>query len=131
MPTAKIHVHQGSYAEQELAKIGEAIQGALENVLRIPPEDYFRVFHVLPDNQFVHTPGFVGETYTNKFILLDLTFLIGRTKETKLALLSEINARIVGAVGIAPDDIFIALYELPGENISFGHGLAQRANIAF
>jgi phenylpyruvate tautomerase PptA (4-oxalocrotonate tautomerase family) len=130
MPTAKIHVHEGSYDDQRLAKLGEAIQGALEAVLKIPSEDYFRIFHVLPDKRFVHTPAFLGETYTKDFILLEVTFIAGRPKETRLALLKELNARIVEAVGIAPDDLNILLYELPGENISFGHGLAQRAHIS-
>jgi hypothetical protein len=30
MPTAKIHVHEHRYDEQRLAKLGDAIQGALQ-----------------------------------------------------------------------------------------------------
>ena len=30
----------------------------------------------------------------------------------------------------APDDLLITLYEVAGENISFGRGLAQRAHIS-
>jgi len=37
-------------------------------------------------------------------------------------------ACVSAAAGISPDDMMIALYELPGENISFGQGEAQRAN---
>jgi 4-oxalocrotonate tautomerase len=29
---------------------------------------------------------------------------------------------------VSPDDMMITLYEVPGENISFGQGEAQRAN---
>jgi hypothetical protein len=43
MPLAKIHVHEGHYDETRLVKLGDAIQGALEDVLGVPPEDYFRV----------------------------------------------------------------------------------------
>jgi hypothetical protein len=32
------------------------------------------------------------------------------------------------AADILPDDMLITLYEVPGENISFGQGEAQRAN---
>ena len=35
MPTAKIHIHEGRYDESRLAKLGEAIQSALEAVLKI------------------------------------------------------------------------------------------------
>ena len=37
---------------------------------------------------------------------------------------------MVAAAGISPDDLLITLYEVPGENISFGRGLAQRAHIS-
>ncbi len=130
MPVAKIHVHDGAYEEGELARIGEAIQGALEAVLKVPPEDYFRIYHVLPKGRFVHTAAFLGETYSQRFILLELAFIVGRPKETRLALLQALNAGIVAAVGIAPDDLVILISELPGENISFGQGLAQRAHIS-
>jgi len=130
MPTAKIHVHEGRYDADRLARLGDAIQGALEAVLKVPPEDYYRILHVLPPAQFVHTQSFLGLRYSEDFILLELTFIAGRPKETRLALLRELNERIVAATGISPDDLNILLYELPGENISFGRGLAQRAHIS-
>jgi hypothetical protein len=130
MPTAKIHVHEGRYDEPRLAKLGEAIQSALEAVLKIPPDDYFRIVHTLPPHRFVHTPSFLGLTYSEDFILLELTFIAGRPKEIRLALLKQLNERIVAATGISPDDLSILIYEAPGENISFGQGLAQRAHIS-
>ena len=60
--------------------------------------------------------------------ILEIAFIQGRPKETRLALLKDINTRVSAAAGISPDDMMIALYELPGENISFGQGEAQRAN---
>ena len=130
MPVAKIYVHEGRYDEQRLTKLGAAIQTALEAVLNIPPADYYRIVQILPPRNFVHTPSFLGLTYSEDFILLELTFITGRPKETRLALLKELNNRIVAATGISPDDLAILLYELPGENISFGRGLAQRAHIS-
>jgi hypothetical protein len=41
-----------------------------------------------------------------------------------------LNDAVVSAARISPDDLVITLYETPGENISFGRGLAQRANVA-
>jgi hypothetical protein len=42
----------------------------------------------------------------------------------------ELNARIVARAGISRDDLMIRLSEGPGENFSFGQGLAQRAFIS-
>jgi hypothetical protein len=41
-----------------------------------------------------------------------------------------LNDGVVSAAGVSPDDLLITLYETPGENISFGRGLAQRAHVA-
>jgi phenylpyruvate tautomerase PptA (4-oxalocrotonate tautomerase family) len=129
MPLAKIYVHEGRYDEARLSKLGNAIQAALEEVLKIPPEDYFRVYQVLPSNRYVHTPGFLGLTYTDDLILVEITFIAGRDNNARLKLLKLINERVVSAMGISPDDLAIMVYETAGENVSFGRGEAQRAHI--
>ncbi len=65
--------------------------------------------------------------YSDDLIILEVSFIQGRPKETRLALLKDINTRVASAAGISPDDMMITLYETPGENISFGRGEAQRA----
>jgi hypothetical protein len=47
-----------------------------------------------------------------------------------LALLKELNKRVAAEAGISPDDLVIMLYEIAGENASFGRGLAQRAFVS-
>ena len=128
MPLAKIYVLEGRYDESRIAKISSAIQSALMNTLRVPSEDFFQLIFELPKNRFLHTPSFIGLHYSDDLIILEIAFIQGRPKETRLALLKDINARVSAAAGISSDDMMIALYELPGENISFGEGEAQRAN---
>ena len=130
MPVAKIHVLEGQYGERRLTSVSKAVQDALISVLKIPTDDFFQIVHVLPRNRFLHTPSFLGLKYSDDLILLELTFLSGRPKETRLALLKELNERIVVGAGISPDDLVINLYEIAGENVSFGQGLAQRAFIS-
>ena len=130
MPVAKIHVLEGRYDERRLTNVSKAVQEALISVLTIPPDDFYQIIHVLPGNRFLHTPSFLGLKYSDDLILLELTFISGRPKETRLALLKELNERIVAAAGISPDDLLITLYEIAGENVSFGQGLAQRAFIS-
>lgn len=130
MPLAKIHVLEGRYDERRLNKLSKAIQDALIEVLGIPPDDFFQVHHVLPRDRYLHTPAFLGQKYSDDMVLLELTFITGRPKETRLALLKSLNQNVVGATGISPADLVILLYEIAGENASFGSGLAQRAHIA-
>jgi hypothetical protein len=130
MPVAKIHLLEGQYSEARLDKVSNAIQRALIGALDIPPEDFFQLIHVLPRNQFRHTPAFLGLAYSADLIILEITFISGRPKERKLQLLKMLNDNIAAAAGISPDDLVVTLYETPGENISFGRGLAQRAHIS-
>ena len=130
MPVAKIHVLEGRYDERRLTKVSEAVQEALISILKIPADDFYHIIHVLPRNRFLHTPSFLGLKYSDDLILLEITFISGRPKETRLALLKELNQRIAAGAGISPDDLLINLYEIAGENVSFGQGLAQRAFIS-
>src|SRR5262249_55899707 len=118
MPLAKIHVLEGRYDQNRMAKVSAAIQVALMNTLRVPPEDFYQLIFELPKGRFLHTPSFVGMHYSDDLIVLDLTFIQGRPKETRLALLKDINARVAAAAAVSPDDMMINLYEIPGENIS-------------
>ncbi len=130
MPVAKIHVLEGQYDDARLGNVSSAVQEGLISALDIPPEDFFQIIHILPRSQFLHARSFVGLNYSDDLILLEITFIAGRPKETRLGLLKALNDGVVAAAGISPDDLLITLYETPGENISFGRGLAQRASIS-
>jgi phenylpyruvate tautomerase PptA (4-oxalocrotonate tautomerase family) len=127
MPLVKIHVVEGRYDAARIAKVSDAIQSALMNTLRVPREDFYQLIFELPKDRFLHTPSFAGMHYSDDLIILEVSF-IGRPKETRLALLKDINSRVAATAGVSPDDMMIMLYEVNGENISFGQGEAQRAN---
>ncbi len=128
MSLAKLHVIEGRYNEGRIAKVSGAIQAALMNTLHVPAEDFYQLVFEFPKNRFLDTPSFVSMHYTDDLIILDLTFIEGRSKETRLALLKDVNTRVAAAAGLSPDDLMITIYEAPGENFSFGRGEAQRAN---
>ena len=130
MPVARIHVLEGRYAETRLDKVSKAVQEALMSTLGVPPDDFFQIIHILRRTEFRHPPSFLGLKYSDELILLEVTFISGRPKEKRLALLKALNENVVAAADISLDDLMITLYEVPGENISFGQGLAQRAHIS-
>ena len=130
MPLAKIHVLEGRYDERRLGNVSKAVQEALISILKIPPDDFFQIIHELRRDRFLHTRSFLGMKYSDDLIVLEVAFISGRPKETRLALLKELNARIVAGAGISPDDLMIQLSDGPGENVSFGQELAQRAFIS-
>src|ERR1700745_3449385 len=69
MPLAKIHVLEGRYDQSRIAKISSAIQSALINTLRVPPEDFFQLIFELPKNRFLHTSSFVGMHYSDDVMI--------------------------------------------------------------
>src|SRR5712675_3788285 len=105
MPLAKFHVLEGQYDEARLGKVSSAVQNVLISALGIPPEDFFQIFHVLPRNQFLHTPSFLGLNYSDDLIILEITFISGRPKEKRLGLLKTLNDAVVSAARISPDDL--------------------------
>jgi phenylpyruvate tautomerase PptA (4-oxalocrotonate tautomerase family) len=109
MPLAKIHVLEGRYDSERLDRVSRAIQAALMNTLGVPPEDFYQLIFELPAKRFRHTSSFVGMQYSDDLIILDVTFIEGRPPETRLALLKDINSRIVAEAGISPDDLMITL----------------------
>src|ERR1700736_3810054 len=130
MPFAKIQVLEGQYDEARLGKVSKAVQDGLMSALGVPPDAFSQIFHILPRSQFRHTPSFLGLKYSDDLIVLEITFISGRPKDKRLGLLKALNDEVVAAAGISPDDLMIAFYEVPGDNISFGRGLAQRAHVA-
>src|SRR5437660_11119790 len=130
MPLAKLHVLERQYDEVRLGKVSSAVQNGLISALGTPPEDFFQIIHILPRGQFRHTPSFLGLNYSDDLIVLEITFISGRPKQKRLGLLKALNDGVVAAAGISPDDLLITLYKTPGENISFGRGLAQRAHVS-
>jgi hypothetical protein len=113
MPLAKIHVVEGRYDESRMAKVSGAIQAALMNTLRVPPADFYQLIFEFPKKRFLHTPSFVGMHYSDDLIILDLTFIEGRSKETRLALLKDVNTRVAAAAQVSPDDLMITLMKRP------------------
>jgi hypothetical protein len=130
MPLAKIHDVEGRYEEGRIAKVSDAIQAALMNTLRVPPEDFYQLIFEFPKKRFLHTPSFVGMHYTDDLIILDLTFIEGRSKETRLALLKDVYSRVAAAARVSPDDLMITLSTQSKERLAVDLEFIDGAQIA-
>jgi phenylpyruvate tautomerase PptA (4-oxalocrotonate tautomerase family) len=126
MPLVKVSLLSGRSAEEKDA-IASSIQAALVSTLGVPDEDRFQLFNEYDAESFRHTSGYLGLTYTDQLLIVEITFLVGRDDELKKALLAEINRNLVAAGVVAGDDVFALITEIGRANVSFGRGLAQRA----
>ena len=126
MPLVNVNLLKGRSTEEK-DSIAASIQTALVSTLGVPEEDRYQLFNEHDGESFRHTSGFLGMTYTDQLLMIEITFLVGRDDEQKKALLAAINRNLVAAGVVGPDDVFVLITEIGRANVSFGKGLAQRA----
>lgn len=126
MPLVNVNLLKGRSAEDKEA-IATSIQAALSSTLGIPEADRFQLFNEYDAESFRHTSGYLGMTYTDQLLIIEITFLVGRDDEVKKSLLAAINRNLVAAGVVGADDMFVLITEIGRANVSFGKGLAQRA----
>jgi phenylpyruvate tautomerase PptA (4-oxalocrotonate tautomerase family) len=126
MPLVKVNLLEGRSAEEK-DSIATALQTALVSALEVPDADRYQLFNEYDEDSFRHTSGYLGMTYTDQLLIIEITFLEGRDDEVKKSLLAEINRNLVAAGVVGADDVFVLITEIGRANVSFGRGLAQRA----
>jgi len=126
MPLVKVNLLKGRSAEEKDA-IAASIQAALVSTLDVPEADRFQLFNDYDRDSFRHTAGYLGFTYTDQLLIVEITFLVGRDDDRKRSLLAEINRNLVAAGVVGGDDVYVLITEIGRANVSFGRGVAQRA----
>lgn len=128
MPLTKVHLLKGASPKKRRA-IADAVQETLVASLGIPEQDRFLVIAEYDAENFIHMPSFdtFGLTYSDELLMIEISFVAGRSDEVKKALLADLNRRLVETAGVRSDDVFVVLYDVGPANVSFGQGLAQRA----
>jgi phenylpyruvate tautomerase PptA (4-oxalocrotonate tautomerase family) len=125
MPFAKIETRRSRPPEEVQALI-EAVYQAQRVALKVPEGDrQIRYIEHRPEH-FAVPPG-RSENYTFVEILL----FPGRSLQAKRQLYQQIVSRF-GALGIAPEDVFIVLQEPPLENWGIRGGVpASEVDLGF
>jgi phenylpyruvate tautomerase PptA (4-oxalocrotonate tautomerase family) len=125
MPLARIEVRKNRPAE-EAAAIMEAVYQAQREALKVPEGDR-QIRYVEHKPAYFSVPPGKTENYT----LVEITLFPGRSLEAKRNLYKSIVKRF-GALGIAPSDIFIVLYEPPLDNWGLRGGIpASEVDLGF
>ena len=125
MPLARIEVRKNRPAE-EAAAIMEAVYQAQREALKVPEGDR-QIRYVEHKPAYFSVPPGKTENYT----LVEITLFPGRSLEAKRNLYKSIVKRF-GALGIAPSDIFIVLYEPPLDNWGLRGGMpASEVDLGF
>src|SRR6478609_8400863 len=125
MPLVKVNLLKGRSAEEKNS-IGASIHTALVSTLEVPDADRYQLFNEYDGESLRHTGGYLGMTYTDQLLIIEITVSEGDDDEHKKSLLAEINRNLVAAGVVGGDDVFVLITEVGRANVSFGQGLAQR-----
>ena len=122
----KINLLKGRSAEEK-ATIALSIQSALVSTLEVPDADRYQLFNEYDVENIRHTCSYLGMTYSDQLLIVEITSLEGRDDQVKKSLLVEINHNLVAAGVVAADDVFVMITEIGRANLSFGGGAAPAA----
>jgi len=117
MPLAKIHVLEVNTTRLDSAGCRAPSRTAHQR-LGYSPEDFFQIIHVLPRVDSFHTPSFLGLSYSDNLIVLEITFNLRPPQGEKTRLLKpSTTAVVLSGRHLSRRSPHHAL-QTPGENIS-------------
>ena len=110
MPLVKINLIKGKTAEYKKT-VFDCVHHGLIEALGISDWDRFQRIIEFDPSDF-EAPA----EKSDNFMIIELTIFPGRTKEQKKAAIEIITSKLVTALSIAPEDVFIIINEPPLEN---------------
>ena len=125
MPISHIRLCAGK-PEAYRQAIFDNLYRALREVLDVPEDDQFMTITEHEPANFRYGNAFDIER-SDDLVYIQITVFNTRTPEQKKALYRRLVDLLGESPGIRPEDIFVYIFDLPKENWSVGHGIAQFA----
>jgi 4-oxalocrotonate tautomerase len=127
MPLARIDISREASAEL-VSIVGTAIYGAMVAVAGVPANDHFQVVHRHAADEIIYPEeGYLGLHYTKNLIIIQVTWVRGRTTEAKKQFFQRVASEIHEKGGVRKEDVWINLIDCAREDWSFGNGEMQYA----
>jgi 4-oxalocrotonate tautomerase len=124
MPLVRIDLRRGKAPAYEKA-ICDGVYRALRETFNVPENDRFMIVNEHDAGNFDHAETYLGLSYSDHLVIIQITVSDTRTTATKQALFARIATLLTESPGLRKEDIFINLLECKTENWSFGNGIAQ------
>lgn len=110
----KIYLRKGTTAERKLS-ISEAIHASLVDVLGIPDDDKYHVFHELEDENLISAPVAFGLERRREAVFIQ-PYFGPRPEETIRALFAAMVDNLQRLAGLETRDIYLNVVESPSAN---------------
>ena len=127
MPFVRIDLKRGKSAEYRKT-LGEIAYKAMIDLINVPQDDKFQVITEHDRDDLNFAESYLGSRYSEDSVFIQITLNSGRSVELKKAFYKRIVDDFQNQLNGRPDDVVINLVEVPKENWSFGHGIAQYAS---
>ncbi|MFF0591204.1 tautomerase family protein [Streptomyces sp. NPDC003781] len=114
MPLISISLRTGTTPEYRRL-VSEALHESMVDVLGIPRDDQFHVFHEVPEDNFVMQPVVFGIPRSRRTLFIQLYFN-ERGAEQKAELFRAIVANLRLRAGVPEEDVMLVAVETAREN---------------
>lgn len=109
MPLVTIDIDERVPAEKRMA-YADAVNAGMAEGLQIDPADRFQIIHTLPAAQIIADPHFLGGDRRDVvYVRVQMVHLYSAADKNRMY---EAIASRLEALGVRPDDVFIAVNEV-------------------
>jgi 4-oxalocrotonate tautomerase len=127
MPLARIDISKTASRER-IRDVSNAVYHAMVAVGNVPEHDKFQVITRHESDEIIYPEaGYLGIDYTSELIMIQVTWVGGRSIEVKKKFYQHIADEIHVKQGVRKQDIWISLVDSGREDWSFGNGEMQYA----
>jgi 4-oxalocrotonate tautomerase len=127
MPLARIDVNKDAPPER-IKIVSEAIYSAMVEIANVPLHDKFQIVTRHAADEIIYPEeGYLGLNYTSDLILIQITWVGGRSIDVKKKFYKRIADEIHERAHVRKEDIWINLVDTAREDWSFGNGEMQYA----
>ena len=92
------------------------------STLKAADADRSQLLNEYDAENFPQTGSYLGMTYSEQLLIVEITSLKHRDDQLKKPFLAEINHNLVAAGVVAADDVFAMITEIGRARVSFGGG---------
>lgn len=111
MPLVRIDLSKGAPAER-IRIVSEAVYNAMRKVANVPLDDKFQVVTRHEPVEIIYPEeGYLGMRYTSDLIIIQVTWVAGRSLEAKKAFFREVADEIHDRAHVRKEDVWISLVE--------------------
>jgi len=125
MPLVRIDISKNAPAER-IRAVSEAVYRAMTELANVPLHDRFQVITRHEADEIVYPKeGYLGIEYSPDIILIQVTWVAGRSTDVKKRFYRQIADELLAKHGVRKQDVWINLVDSGREDWSFGNGEMQ------